>query len=294
MLRLITLDTEEAAYANSHAGPTATTELSNRSAETEAAISGLLDNGYDDAITKPAEHALLSGLPPLEPTMCPEFTEDDAGLGRKGVCVEVRHAWPLDAAVMMEREWDTAPGGRLVQRSDPVLVLNIVDKKRHWHTWTNEDIGPEEEMALRTTVLSSLAEGANPDALPVAGGNYTRIAAIIRKSRSEGHQYEDLANISYIDRVSILSMGRAAGNTEELRSKWRFVLRLAITKYHCRIVLGVFSNDRTEYALKDEIKAFKDVVSEPEFKRGWFEKVTFAVSGADYEVVHEQLHNHFF
>lgn len=227
--------------------------------------------------------------------MCPEFTEDEAGLGRKGVCIEVEHAWPLDVAVKMEREWDTAPGGRLIQRSDPVLVLNAISKDKNGDAWTNDSTGPEEEIVLRTSILSSLAEGANnDDVLPMAGGNYTRTAAIIRKSRSEGHQYVDLERIHWIDRVSVLSMGKSLGSLDDLRSKWRFVLRLAIAKYHCRIVLGVLCNNGCGHTSTDEINVFKDVVNELEFRGGWFEKVTFAASEADYDFVHEQLQDHFF
>ena len=91
-------------------------DLNCRAAETEIALSQLLLEGYDDTIQNLAEHQWLRTLDPLHLGRCPEYHEDERGIGRKGTRITMVAADSLDVAIQLCRAWDTAP-----ERSDAVM-----------------------------------------------------------------------------------------------------------------------------------------------------------------------------
>ena len=271
----------------------ATTDLDSRAAETEIALSQLLSEGYDDTIQNLAEHHLLSRLSPLHPGRCPEYHEDERGIGRKGSRVAVAAGDPLDIAIQLCRAWDTAPGGRLPERSDAVLVMNEAERKNPGDEWRSGALGTEEELCYRTSLsLTYDNDEYERNGLPIAGGDYASKVVIIRQSVSHGHAYYDRQELDHVAVVSVCALERPdvtrqvdkydtyarRSDCSTLMEKWRFILRLAASKRHRRLVLSLVGCGKQKNPPRDVAKIFKQVASEPEFCGGWFEKVIFAIS----------------
>lgn len=247
----------------------------------------------------PAELSELHTLEPLEGHRCPGYTEDEMGYGRKGVIVRVVNVDGIDAAVSLERAWDIAPGGRLPHRWDSILVVNWSDNGNLGGGWRSGGVGQEAELCYRTSLSLTFDDQVtiqhNP---PLAEGVYAAKVVIIRTSLAEGHAYHNLTSPDDLDYISVLSVASSDSyfaDSQALKRKWRYILRLAATKRHRRLILSM-----PHPAL---MVPFKEVAAEAEFTGGWFKSVVIAVfiQGLDtaeerriYDVVRGRFDGFFF
>ena len=290
---LVWTNREPNTYEDLAAHIPATTDLDCRATETEIALSQLLSEGYDNTIQDLAEHHLLSRLIPLHPGRCPEYNEDERGIGRKGSRVTFAAGDPLDIAIQSCRAWDTAPCGRLPEHSDAVLVMNEADRRNPGSEWRSGALGIEEELCYRTSLsLNYDDDEYERNGLPIAGGDYASKVVIVRQSVSHGHAYYDRQELDHVAVLSVCALERPdvirqpdKHNTYAKRSdcvplmdKWRFILRLAASKRHHRLVLSLIGCGKQRNPPRDVARIFKQVASEPKFCGGWFEKVVFAIS----------------
>ena len=148
-------------------------------------------------------------------------------------------------------------------------------------------------MCYRTSLCLTYDDDAyERGGLPVAGGDYAAKVVIIRQSFSHGHAYYDRQGLDHVAVMSVCAVEdplvtRQAGKHDTyareadlsaLRDKWRFILRLAATKRHRRLVLSLIGCGKQQNPPQEVARIFREVASESEFWGGWFEKVIFAVS----------------
>ena len=111
------------------------------------------------------------------------------------------------------------------------------------------------------------------------GGDYAAKVVIIRQTFSHGCPYYDRRRLDHVAVMSVcaiedLLVTRQAGKHETyareadlftLRDKWRFILRLAATKRHRRLVPSLLGCEKQKIPPREVARIFREVASESEF-----------------------------
>ncbi len=271
------------------AGKRATTPLSERYIETSEGLTHERD--YNNEVVDTLRYYKSADLEKLNSELCPEFTIDPDGVGERGAMIEVSSENALDVARRWIRETKLPDGSHLW--NDRVLVLNT------YHV--GEDLGglyfsgrkgSQEEFCYRTSFPLTFPD----DGLEmgdVTGVAYSANVVIVRESYDNGHAWCDLSQLKLLDTISIASLSanpnptltktspvRFANNLdhEQMKIRWRNLLRLAAHRFHTRLVLSLPSCEHQHRAPVEEIaECINEVLEEKEFRGGWFWRITFAL-----------------
>ncbi len=273
-------------------GAKATTSLIMRISETNSAIIHLLnERDYDSAIIEDIIFYSSICLGQLDPTLCPRFPlQPYNDFGPRGCEITVTSENAIDAATALIRE-TVLPSGELT-RKDRVLVLNM------FHT--GEEIGgkygvgaqgSQEELCYRTSFsFTFLVDDVEVED---DGIGYSAKVVIMRESSANGHAWYDLSRPERLGVISVASLSANpkpalvhtsrtnfanASDHEDMKKRWRSVLRLAVAHRHIRLVLGMPGCEhQTDAPVAEIADCFKEVLQEQEFKGGWFTRIVFAV-----------------
>ncbi|KAI4955467.1 hypothetical protein J4E91_001328 [Alternaria rosae] len=175
-------------------------------------------------------------------------------------------------------------------RVRPVAVLNLASERSPGGGWQKGALAQEECLCYRSSLYLTLdREQYYP--IPALAAIYSPNVVIIRNSMPDGHELLDSIHPMDLPALSVISVAalrqpplsddgktfKNIGARAHTKNNVRLILRVAARHGHTKLVLGalgcgVYSNPPGEVA-----RCFLEVLHEPEFQGGWFEKVVFAV-----------------
>jgi len=173
-----------------------------------------------------------------------------------------------------------------------VCILNMANANSAGGGWKNGALAQEEALFYRTSLSATLKQRYYP--LPDEGGMYSPRVLVVRESMKNGHGFMNLEEPKYLPMISVVSVAAVcrpdtkidAGGRQRYASgadarlmteKMRVILRMAVKNGHRQLILGAlgcgaFGNPNEEVA-----KMWRAVLTEPEFRGGWWQDVVFAV-----------------
>jgi len=217
-----------------------------------------------------------------KPAIAPKF---DIDAPMQDATTEDAPGKPQDPEVEKQAGEVTEP-----MRARPVAVLNLASERSPGGGWQKGALAQEECLCYRSSLYLTL-DGEQYYPIPALAAIYSPNVVIIRNSMSDGHKLLESTHPMDLPALSVISVAalrqpplsddgitfKHLGARAHTKNNVRLILRVAARHGHTKLVLGalgcgVYSNPPGEVA-----NCFLEVLREPEFQGGWFEKIVFAV-----------------
>ncbi|QGI64762.1 uncharacterized protein FFB20_09185 [Fusarium fujikuroi] len=233
-----------------------------------------------------SEKLEIHQLPPLTAAECPRRTPSGKAI------IRISNDDSFNAAIHLADLKGPASGR--------VAVLNMASHVSPGGGWLKGARAQEEALCYRSSLSLSLDKRYYPWRQRM--GIYTPDVVIIRSDQETGHgllmptiQAQDLPVVSVLSIAALRTppvrdivldtlKGTVASKTYAHRSdrdltklKMRLCLRMAARRNHGLLVLGALGCGAFRNPPEEVARCWLEVLKEPEFQGGWWEKVWFAV-----------------
>ena len=212
--------------------------------------------------------------PKLDPKHCPRVHP---------TAIRVMNSDTIDAAIDL---MSTSPAPK------PVCILNMANATLPGGGWKHGALAQEEALFYRTSLSATLRRRYYP--LPDEGGIYSPRVLIMRESMKNGHNLMDMTEPKNWPVISVISVAaicqpdikvdnggrqqyRSGSDARLMEEKMRVILRIAVKNGHRQIILGAFGCGAFGNPREEVAKMWRHVLTEPEFRGGWWQDVVFAV-----------------